>query len=560
MRQKLANCSDNPLDRRHYLGLIGSGAVTGLAGCTNSSNQGETSDGESGSEQGSESGSNSDDLRGGHLRIAITPETTTINPVMMQSKFPQRWGVKLFYSTLTRVSPDLEPYGDLAEDWSSNDASDEWTFSLRDATFHNGSKVTASDVKATFETVYDEDVGSPGMGTMGDIQQVEAVDETTVRFVLGGSNSDFHKLVSKGWGSIVPEDIVTDPESRQALGTEEHGSGAFTLEEFAPGDELVGVAYDDYYRTGDDGDALPYIDRITQITIPEKSNQVNALRGGDVDIIWQPGYGQWGQLQNLSDGNAHRTPGGEIANFVMNTSVEPWSDPRVRKAVKHAIDREAILSAVQDGLGVVGQDNLLSPAYEFHADISPPEQDREKARELLAEAGYPDGINLTEEFDLTLQTASNIPHMRGTAVLMQEQLKEVGIEFEVETMGYDNWSATVWKKSPFYVGAYGMRISGANFMKLMLHSEGNWNGESDWTNEEFDELVDNAIAETDREQKQQYMKSAQTLVRDEGPYAISFYIDTIGASKNYVKKYQLNPLAYQIYPDEYALGADAPTK
>ncbi|QZP39770.1 ABC transporter substrate-binding protein [Halobaculum magnesiiphilum] len=479
---------------------------------------------------------------------------------MMSSKFPQRWGVKLFYSTLTRVSPDLEPYGDLAADWSSNDASDEWTFSLRDATFHDGSKVTASDVKATFETVYDEDVGSPGMGTMGDIQQVEAVDETTVRFILGGSNSDFAKLVSKGWGSIVPEDIVTDPEKRQALGTEEHGSGAFTLEEFAPGDELVGVAYDDYYRTGDDGEPLPYVDRISQITIPEKSNQVNALRGEDVDIIWQPGYGQWGQLQNLSDANAHRTPGGEIANFVMNTSVEPWSDPRVRKAVKHAIDREAILSAVQDGLGVVGQDNLLSPAYDFHADIDPPEQDLEKARELLAEAGYPDGINLTEEFDLTLQTASNIPHMRGTAVLMQEQLEEVGIEFELETMGYDTWSATVWRKSPFYVGAYGMRISGANFMKLMLHSEGNWNSESDWTNQEFDDLVDNAIAETDREQKQQYMNEAQTLVRDEGPYAISFYIDTIGASKNYVEKYELNPLAYQIYPDEYALGANAPTK
>ena len=556
MRKKLANHSGTALDRRRYLGLIGGSAVTGIAGCTGDSDPEETSDTES--DSGSDTGS--DDLRGGHLRIAITPETTTINPVMMQSKFPQRWGVKLFYSTLTRVSPDLEPYGDLAEDWSSNDASDEWTFSLREATFHDGNQVTASDVKATFETVYDEDIGSPGMGTMGDIQQVETVDETTVKFTLGGSNSDFHKLVSKGWGSIVPEDIVTDPEQRQALGTEEHGSGAFTLEEFSPGDELVGVAYDNYYRTGDDGEPLPHIDRISQITIPEKSNQVNALRGGDIDIIWQPGYGQWGQLQNLSDSTSHRTPGGEIANFVMNTSVEPWSDPRVRQAVKHAVDREAILNSVQNGLGTVGQDSILSPAYEYYADIGAPERDLEKARELLAEAGYPDGINLTEEFDLTLQTASNIPHMRGTAVLMQEQLKEVGIEFEVETMGYDNWSATVWKKSPFYVGAYGMRISGANFMKLMLHSEGNWNGESDWTNEEFDELVDNAIAETDTEQKQQYMESAQRLVRDEGPYVISFYIDTIGASKNYVNKYELNPLAYQIYPDEYALGANAPTK
>lgn len=555
MREKLAHGSQSSLDRRHYLGLLGSGAVTGLAGCTGGSDGNSESTGGNGGTD-----VEPDDLRGGHLRIGITPETNTINPVMMQSKFPQRWGVKLFYSTLTRVDPNLEAYGDLAEDWESNDASDEWTFHLRDATFHDGTEVTAADVKATFETVYDEDVGSPGRGTMGDIQSVEAVDDKTVRFTLGNSNSDFHKLVSKGWGSIVPEDIVTDPARRQELGSEEHGSGAFVLEDFSPGDSLVGVQYDDYYRTGDDDEPLPYIDRITQVTIPEKSNQVNALRSGDIDIIWQPGYGQWDTLEGLSDSDTHRTPGGEIANFIMDTSVEPWSDERVREAVMLAVDREAILQGVQDGLGTVGQDSPISPAYEYYADVGAREQDLERARDLLAEAGYPDGINVTEEFDLTLQTASNIPHMQGTAVMMKEQLQEIGIEFELDTMSYDNWSANVWGKAPFYVSAYGMRISGANFMKLLLHSDGGWNDESHWSNEEFDQLIDDAIAETDPEQKQEYMRSAQQIVRDEGPYVIPFYIDTIGASKTYVHKYDLNPLAYQIYPDEYALGPAAPTK
>ncbi|WP_239524497.1 ABC transporter substrate-binding protein [Halogeometricum borinquense] len=540
--------------------MLGTGTVTGLAGCAgdggSSTVSSSASEGGDGTQESDLSG---DDLRGGHLRVAITPETTTINPVMMDSQFPQRWGVKLFYSTLTRLDPNLEVYGDLAKDWSSNDASDEWTFTLREATFHDGGTVTASDVKATFETVYDDDVGSPGKGTMGAIERVEAVDEKTVRFTLENANSDFHKLVAKGWGSIVPEEIVTDPKRRQALGSEEHGSGAFTLESFSPGDKLTGVRYDDYYRTGDDGEPLPYIDKITQITIPEKSNQVNALRTGDVDIIWQPGYGQWGTLQGLSDANTHRTPGGEIANFVMDVNTEPWSDKRVRQAVMHAIDREAIIEGVQDGLGTVGQDSLLSPAYEYYADVGAREQDLEKAKQLLADAGYPDGIHLTEEFGLTLETAS-IPHMEGTAVMMQEQLQQIGIEFDIQVMSYDNFSADVWTKSPFYVGAYGMRISGGNFMKLLLHSEGAWNDESHWSNEEFDTAVDNAIAETDPDRKQKLMKKAQQIVRDEGPYAIPFYTDTIGASKKYVKKYSLNPLAYLFFPDEYALGPDAPTK
>jgi len=562
--------STKSIPRRRYIGLVGIGTVAGIAGCTgdddsDSSNGDDGGDGSDGSDGGSNSdGSDGPSGSGGHLRVGQDRTVTTINPVMMGSKFTERWAVKLFYSTLTRLDHNLELYGDLATDWSANDRADEWTFTIRDdATFHhNGETVTASDVAATFETVYSEDVGSPGAGTMGDIDAVEAVDETTVRFHLAGANSDFPKLVAKGWGAIVPEDIVTDSGQRQGLGSQEFGSGPFELEEFESGDHVTGVAYDDYYGTDDEGNSRPYLNRITARTIPEGSSLVNALENGEIDIIWEPPTDQWSRLQNTDGVETQRVPAGNIVNFIMDTSVEPWSDERVREAVKLAIDRQEVIEGVLDGLGVEGQDTPIAPTYEFHHDIPdrPPERDLERARELLAEAGYPDGFDLEDDFDLTFFSAADPPERLRSAVVIQDQLQEVGITFDIEQISYDRYINDVWTKAPCYMGMYGMRISGANFMKLLLHSQGGWNGESHFSDEEFDEAIDRAITSTDRETSAEAMATAQEIVSNQGPYAIPYYDDQIGASNDYVERYNVGPLTYLFYADEIALSSDAPTR
>jgi len=568
-----ADGTKDRIERRKYLELLGVGSVAGIAGCTGGSQSspsptedGGSSDGNGGTDddgEGDETSTDdggSSDMRGGHLRVAIGRTTQTLNPVMMGSKFTERWAVKMFYSTLTRLDADLELYGDLAKDWSANDSADEWIFTLRDATFHDGSQVTASDVKATFETVYDEDVGSPGNGSMGAIDGVEAVDEKTARFTLARANSDFPKLVAKGWGSIVPEDIVTDQSSRQSLGSEEHGSGAFVLEEFSSGDQVTGVRYDDYYRTGEDGELLPYVDKVTQRHIPESSSQINALRNNDVDIIWDPDTAQWDTLQEIEGATSMQVPAGNIVSFIMDVSVEPWSDPRVRQAVMWATDRQAIIEGALNGLGTLGEDHPISPAYEFFGDIGVRERDLEKAEQLLADAGYPDGFDLNDDFGLTFYSASSPPSRINSAVLFKEQLAEIGITFDIQQISYDKYISDVWTKAPCYMGSYGMRISGANFMKLLLHSEGGWNGESHFSNSEFDEAIDNAVSSTDPEQKQEYMNTAQQIIHDEGPYSVPFYTDNIGIANDYVNNYELSPLTYLFYPDEYALGPDAPTR
>lgn len=555
------------IPRRKYLSLVGAGTVASAAGCTGNNGNGSGNENDGGGESDAsddrDASSEIQSSENGHLRVGQDRTVSTISPVMMGSKFTERWAVKLFYSTLTRLDENLELYGDLATDWSANDNVDQWTFTIRDdATFHhNGETVTASDVAATFNTVYNDEVGSPGAGTMGDIDTVEAVDETTVRFQLSSPNADLPKLVAKGWGAIVPEEIVTDEQRRQDLGTQEFGSGPFELEEFEAGNHVTGVAYDDYYGEDDDGNSRPYVDRVTARTIPEGSSLVRALNNNEIDIIWEPPTDQWSSLQDSDGVETQRVPAGNIVNFIMDVSVEPWNDERVREAVKLAIDREAIIENVLGGLGESAQDTPISPSYEFFHDVEgrPPERDVERAQELLAEAGYPNGFDLGDDFDLTFYTANSPPERPDTAVMIQGQLQEIGITFDIEQVSYDRYINDVWTKAPCYMGMYGMRISGANFMKLLLHSEGGWNGESHFSNQEFDDAIDTANASTDEQQRAEAMATAQEIVAKQGPYAIPYYDDQIGASNAYVEQYNVSPLTYLFYADEIALSADAPT-
>ncbi|MDG5775272.1 ABC transporter substrate-binding protein [Haloarculaceae archaeon H-GB2-1] len=467
----------------------------------------------------------------------------------------------MFYDSLTRIAPDLSVEPGVAKEWSANDSADEWTFTLRDdVSFHDGGAVTASDVAATFNTVYSDDVGSPGKGTMGSIESVEVVDETTVQFTLPNSNSDFPKLVCKAYGSIVPEDVVTDADARKALGSEERGSGPFVLESFSAGDHLTGVRNEDYHLTAEDGDPLPYVDKVTIKTLPEPSSRMNALRNGEIDMIWKPDPARWNEFKNLDGATTHRVSGGLFNNIVMDVSVEPWSDKRVRQAVMWAVDREKIIQGAANGLGEVANDQPISPAYADHSgDVAAREQDLEKAEQLLADAGYPDGFDLTEEFGMTCPVPET-HSMNRVAILLKEQVQQIGIDFEIETMSYSDWISNEWTKADFYVSSYGMRISGANFLKLLLHSEGGWNNESHYSNADLDTVIDNAIAETDPEKKQEYMTEAQQIIRDEGPYSIPMWQDALGVTNDYVKNFELFPVSFIEYPEYYALSGNAPTK
>jgi len=469
------------------------------------------------------------------------------------------------YNNLTQLNEDLEVQPQLATEWESNDDATQWTFTLNsDATFHhNGAQVTASDVAATFRKTQDPDVGSVAQGSLGEVDSFEAVDETTFRINLNRPFVNTPMQLTIPQFRILPEEIVTDQEKFESAANQEYGSGPFVRETYEPGDTVSVTRYEDYFLSDDDGNQYPYLDRIVQQSIPEASSEMSALGNEEIDIVPEVASGMWSRAQGMEI-ETHRRPGTSWPNVVMRCDTEPFDDNRVRKAFRVAIDREAMLEGARNGLGTVSQDNLIPPNFEEHVDLPELGPDKEQAEQLLADAGYEDGLDLTsDEFDADLTLyAANSPSVRTPlAVQLQEQLKEIGVTFEIQQINYDNYLSNVWTKAPFYVGFYVTRLVPVTTYNLLLVSDASWN-EAKWNNEEFDEAVANAQAATDPEEQKEYLATCQELMHEEGPYILPFVMDELAARQEYVNNYYLDigssyPAAHTW---EIFLNDDAPTK
>jgi len=552
---------NNRIDRRSFVAALGLTGATTIAGCTGS----ESSDdgGQSTTEQGSSNnnGGNSDQTEtteemasayGGQLRVSVSRKPNTLNPIEHVNGAEYQvtgW----LYSNLTRVDHNLKVHPDLATDWEANSDASQWTFNLReDATFnHNDKQVTARDVKKTLETIQDPDVGSPGKGAIGPIESVDAVDKTTARINLTGSYADVPKKMAKQFGRILPADVI---ENRyDEIANNDFGSGPFNLETFEVGSVIETSKNEDYYLESEDGDQLPFVDGVNQRVYPETTAEISAMGNNTVDLMWEVPASQYQRVQSQNGSKALRTAGGAFANLVMRSDEPPFDDNRVRKALKYAVDKEAMLEGAQNGLGVVAQDTPISPAYQFHTDLPSREQDLEQANKLLEEAGYGDGL------DLTLY-AANEPAVRVTyATLLKNQLKEIGVNIEIEQVSYDRYLSEIWKQAPFYIGYYGMRFTEDGILYLLLHSEGSWN-EAHWSDDEFDQVLNEARQTTDNDKRAELYARAQEILHERGPFLVSFFQDELAAQRDYVEDYELDPTGFFVPVQDAKLSEDAPTR
>lgn len=526
--------------RRKFLSAIGLGGAVAVSGCTGGS-----------SDEGADGSADTATERA-QLQTSVSRSPDTFNPIMhVNGAAFQATGWA--YSNLTKTDQNLNVLPDLATDWEANSDVSQWTFQLRDdATFHhNGEQVTARDVKATLETVENEEIGSPGAGTLGPIGGIEAVDDTTVRINIDGNDPDIPKKMAKQHARIVPADVL---ENRfDELASNDFGSGPFVLDNFETGSVIEMSRYDDYYLADEDGNQLPYVGGVTQSVYPEATAEISAMGNDEVDIMWEVPVSQYGRVQSQENTSARRISSGAFADVVMGVDQPPFDDSRVRKAFKLAVDKEAMLEGAVDGLGTIARDHPISPAYEYHTEIPKRERDLDQARELLAEAGYEDGL------ELELFAAEEPPVRVDVAVLLKEQLSEIGVDVQVTQTSYDRYLSDVWRQAPFYVGYYGLRFTEDGILYLLLHSEGRWN-EAGFADDEFDQVLEDARQTTIPDERAELYARAQEILHERGPYLISFFQDQIGASRNYVDNYQIDPTGFFVPVEDVQLGDDAPDR
>ncbi len=436
----------------------------------------------------------------------------------------RQWGEFLVF-----IDEGNEPDPDrsLAESWEVDEEARVWTFNLREGIlFHDGKELTSRDVQFTFDRLRDPDVGAATVTTYANINEISTPDDYTVVFELEDSNVDFLFDIFDYHAIIVDAD-------NDNFATNLNGTGPFMVESYSPEDRIVLTRNPDYWMNDADGNQLPYLDGLEIIFLSESSAQIEALRGGQIDyLIYLPT--EFIPLLEEDPGiEVYQTPSNTSYVLRMRSDEGPASDVRVRQALKAGTDRSAILDGAIDGYGTVARDTPIGPAYgDFYLDVPELERDVEKAVELLEEAGYGDGLDIT----ITTQESSPVP---AIATIWKEQMAEIGVNVDIQLVPSDvYYSPEGWLEVPFGITDWGARSYPQPYLDLAYVCDGQWN-ESHWCDPELDELAAAAAREMDHDERVRLYHEIQEIFIERGPIIIPFFINNLWGASSDLKG--LNP-------------------
>ena len=427
------------------------------------------------------------------------------------------WGDFLVY-----IDEGLTPDNSrsLAEKWVNSEDGLTWTFTLRKGvTFHNGEPFTSQDVKFTFDRLRDPKVGAATVALYTSIDEILTPDDYTVVFKLNQLTPDL--LTNLGdYHSVILWHGTTDFNSQI-------GTGAFIVKQYLPEDRLTLERNPNYWEKDSEGNQLPYLDGIEYLFLAESSAQVEALRGGQVDyLIYLPSE----YVQTVKDDpnlEVYQKPSNTHYVIHMRSDRKPFSDVRVRKAFRAGIDRKEILMGAFEGLGVTGRDTPIGPAYSnYYLDVPELKRDVDKAKSLLAEAGYPDGLTVT----LTTQQSSPVP---AIATIVQEQLSDIGVKVNIQLVPSDVYygADNLWLEADFAITDWGARATPQPYLDLAYTSDAKWN-ESHWSDPELDKLSKQVSKEIDPAKRAEIYKNIQRIFIDRGPILVPFFNNSLwGATK-----------------------------
>lgn len=435
--------------------------------------------------------------------------------------------ISLVYERLVLLDKSFSPQPQLAESWSSNATGDTWTFKLRPGVeFHNGKAMTAADVVYTYKRLIDPATGSAVATTFGALsaEGITASDDKTVVFKLKSPVVEFPSLIANRFTYIVPEGSTKDQLRTRGIGT-----GPFKVEDFTPGKEpSIFVKHERYWRKG-----FPKVDRVELRAIPDASARISALLTGQIDLSWDVPRVGLKSLEGASNITVTSSPSPYVMSLTMWVDTPPFNDVRVREAMKIVIDRKKMVDLVLSGKGQLADDQPGASWIQYGLKDAPKARDIAKAKQLLAQAGHPNGI------DVELYTSEAIPGFLEMATLYQAMASEAGIRVKITKSPADGYFANIWRKVPFMCTSKGGR-NADEAMAIFYLSDAAWN-DTHWKNADFDKLIREARQTVDADKRAQLYQTAQKLIRDDGGTILPMFADSVGAHRKDLKGFEIHP-------------------
>jgi peptide/nickel transport system substrate-binding protein len=432
--------------------------------------------------------------------------------------------------------------GMLAETWTTSEDGLTWTFKLRQgAKFSSGNPVTATDVEYSYDRAINMGKGifntMLGFAGIKDVGQTVVVDESTFQITLTERNTLLLHILALGPnGPILDSKVVEanvtadDPFAEKYLRNHVAGSGPYVLETYEPGNQVVYVANQDYWK------GAPKIKKIIYKTVPSAQDRIMLLLSGAVDMIYDvPGQDLTGTLKDAPGVSIMSFPAPSTTVFFTKNTEAPYNDVKVRKALCYAVPYNALIDKVLYGLGTPAVGPVAN-GVAYQKAVNECTYDPDKAKALFAEAGLGDG------FEMTLTYREGRPEEETTAVFLQAELAKYNIKVSLEKIQTAAWSErrtaktivagldgyTPYAPDPTYV---------LNFWYVTDASLNTWQ----YSDARVDELTKLAVVEPDAAKFKDYVEEAQDIIGAEQPVVWLFNAYWNVVTRDNVKGYVFYP-------------------
>ncbi|MBN1317428.1 MAG: hypothetical protein JXA42_18245 [Anaerolineales bacterium] len=471
--------------------------------------------------------------RGGVLEIGFEADFLNLDPAF-QETWVDQVPPEIAYDTLLKWDPvTLEPMPLLAESWEVSTDGLIWTFHIREGVrWHNGADLTMEDVKFSFDRIIDPDSGSSVASFLASVESVDIVDDQSIKINLKYPYSPLldtlcnvpsiqNKQFVEENGGTTPRDMM--------------GTGPFKFVEWIPDQVLRFEKNPDYWRLGDDGQPLPYLDGVDFIPQPDETARLADFQAGVTDFLGLVPDKDIGVLLRNPDYNMYGPQTLWWSYLAFNNSMPPFDDVRVRQAFAWAIDRDEIVDVGLFGRGTPMYGGAIPGWHWASQDLRYYDhQDMDKAKALLAEAGYPNGEGFPE---LTIYAGEPYQSEITIAEMSAAYLNELGINASVEIREWGTFidamiggNMQIWSCGEAPLG------DPDNIYYNSFHSKGSWNW-WEFSNPDVDALLDQGRAITNQTERMDIYKSVEQELLEDVPLAFGFFHEVWVATKPYIKNY-----------------------